>query len=81
MNDIEAFTKEQLAAEIQRLSTVNVQLVTDKMETKKIKVNLEADKARLFGEKNSLVVKKEEFRVEIVMLNAAGLFNAPVRGY
>jgi len=40
-----AFTKEQLAAEIQRLSAANAQLVNDKIETEKIKVNLEVDRA------------------------------------
>ena len=34
--------------------------VTDKMETEKAKVNLEVDRARLLGEKNSLVAKREE---------------------
>ncbi len=43
-NDIEAYTKEQLAVEIQRLTTTNVQLVTNKMETEKTKVNLEVDR-------------------------------------
>ncbi len=43
------------------------------METEKAKVNLEADKVRLFGEKNSLVAKKKEFRVEIVVLNVANV--------
>ncbi len=43
------------------------------METEKAKVNLEADRVRLFDEKNSLVVKREEFRTEIVTLNAANV--------
>ncbi len=72
---IEVFIKEQLAVEIQRLSVANAQLVIDKMETERAKVNLKADRIRLFGEKNSLVVKREELRVEIVVINAAGLFN------
>jgi len=76
-----AFTKEQLAAEIQRLSAANAQLVTDKIETEKIKVNLEADKARLFSEKNSLIAKKKELRTEIAILNVAGPSNALVRGH
>ncbi len=53
-NGIEAFIKEQLAVEIQRFSTTNAQLMIDKMETEKAKVNLKADKIRLFGKKNSL---------------------------
>jgi len=50
------------------------------METERTKVNLEADKVRLLGEKNSLVVKKEELRAEIVVINAVGSFNVLVRG-
>ncbi len=78
MSGAESYIKEQLAAEIQRLSAANVQLVNDKMETEKIKVNLEVDRVRLFGEKNSLVVKREELRIEIAALNAAGSSNALV---
>ena len=52
--------------------------MTDKIKTEKAKVNLKADKTRLFGEKNSLVVKREELRAEIVTLNAT---NVLVRGY
>ncbi len=48
-NGVEVYTKEQLATEIQRLTTINVQLMTDKMETERTKVNLETDKARLLG--------------------------------
>ncbi len=81
MSGAKAFTKEQLAAEIQRLSAANAQLVTDKIETEKIKVNLEADKARLFSEKNSLIAKKKELRTEIAILNVAGPSNALVRGH
>ena len=44
MNNAEVFTKEQLAVEIQRFSIANTQLVTDKIETEKIKVNLEIDR-------------------------------------
>jgi len=51
------------------------------METEKAKVNLEADRTQLFDEKNSLVVKKEEFRTEIVILNVAGSSNVPVCRY
>ena len=81
VSSTKAYTKEQLAAEIQRLSTANVQLINDKIETEKIKVNLEADRVRLLGEKNSLVAKREELRVEIAALNAVGLSNAPIRGH
>ncbi len=48
------------------------------METEKVKVNLETDRVQLFGEKNSLVVKKEELRTEIVVLN---VINVLVCGY
>ncbi len=47
----------------------------DKIETEKVKINLETNRIRLLGEKNSLVVKKEEFRAEIVTLNVA---NVPI---
>ncbi len=36
---------------------------------------------RLLREKNSLVIKREELRAEIIAMNAAGSFNALVRGY
>ena len=52
--------------------------MVDKTETEKAKVNLEANKVQLFGEKNSLIVKKEKFRAEIAVLNVAGLFNVLV---
>ncbi len=80
-NDIEIYIKEQLVAEIQRFTITNVQLMTNKMETERIKVNLEADRARLLEKKNSLVVKREELRAEIVTLNVAGFFNVLVRRY
>ena len=51
------------------------------METEKTKVNLETDRARLLDEKNSLVVKREEFRTEIAALNAAGPSNVLIRGH
>ena len=50
----------------------------DKIETEKAKVNLEADRTRLFNEKNSLVAKKEKLRAEIAALNVA---NVLVRGH
>ncbi len=74
-NGIKAYNKETLNDEIRRLTTANIQLMTDKMETEKAKVNLEVDRVQLFGEKNSLVVKRKEFRAEIVALNAAGPSN------
>ncbi len=81
INGTKAYTKEQLAVEIQRLSTANAQLINDKIKTEKIKVNLEANRARLLGKKNSLIAKREELRAEITVLNAVGPSNAPVRGY
>ena len=53
----------------------------DKMEIEKVRVNLETDKARLLGKKNSLVVKKKELRAEIITLNVAGPLNIPIRRY
>ncbi len=53
----------------------------NKMETEKAKVNLEADRIQLLGEKNSLIVKKKELRTEIATLNVIGLFNIPVYRY
>ncbi len=53
----------------------------DKMKIEKVRVNLKADKIRLFDEKNSLVVKKEEFRTETIILNVVGPFNVLVCGY
>ena len=70
-----------MAIKIQRFSAANAQLVNNKMETEKIKVNLKADKIRLFGEKNSLVAKRKELRAKIVALNAVGLSNISVRSY
>ncbi len=80
-NGVESYTKEQLAVEIQRLSTANVQLITDKMETEKIKVNLKVDRTRFFGKKNFLIVKKEELQTEIVVLNVVRLSNASIYSY
>ena len=80
-NGVKTYTKEQLAAKIQRFITVNVQLVTDKIKTERTKINLEADRVQLLGEKNSLVVKREELRAEIVALNAVGLSNVLIRGH
>ena len=80
-NGVEAYSKKVLGNEIRRLTTANAQLVTDKMETEKARVNLEADRIRLFGEKNSLVAKKKELRIKIATLNAVGFSNVPIRGY
>ena len=55
--------------------------MTDKMKTEKARVNLKIDRTRLFDEKNSLVVKKEEFRAEIVTLNIAGSSNILICSY
>jgi len=53
----------------------------NKMKTEKVRVNLEIDRTQLLDEKNSLVVKREELRAEIAILNAAGPSNVPIRGY
>ncbi len=78
INNVEVYSKEILGDKIRRLTTTNIQLVTDKIETEKVKVNLEVDKVRLFGEKNSLVAKREELRAEIAVLNAT---NVPIRSH
>ncbi len=78
---VEVYSKEALGDEIRRLIIANVQLMTDKMETEKVRVNLEADRIQLFGKKNSLVAKKKELRAEIVVLNVVGLSNVPIRSY
>ncbi len=44
MSGVEAYNKEVLGDKIRRLIAVNIQLMTDKMEIEKVKVNLEADK-------------------------------------
>ncbi len=81
INGIETYNKEILGDEIRRLITVNVQLIADKIKTEKVKVNLKADRIRLFGKKNSLVAKRKELRIEIATLNAIGLSNVLIRGY
>jgi len=77
-NGIKAYSKETLGDEIRRLTAANVQLVTNKMETEKTRVNLEANRTRLLGKKNSLITKREELRTEIVVLN---ITNVPIRGH
>ncbi len=80
-NGVEVYSKETLGDKIRRLITTNIQLMTDKIETEKARINLEVDKARLLGEKNSLVVKREELRAEIATLNVAGPLNVLIRSY
>ncbi len=75
---IEAYNKETLDDKIRRLTTTNIQLMTNKIEIEKARVNLEVDKVRLFGKKNSLVTKREELRAEIAILNTV---NVPIRNY
>ena len=78
MNGIEDYNKEVLDNKIRKLTIANIQLITNKMETKKVRINLKVDRTRLLDEKNSLVVKKEEFRTEIVILNIIRFSNVPV---
>ncbi len=80
-NGVETYSKEVLSDEIRRLTVANTQLVTNKIKIEKTKVNLETDRIRLFGEKNSLVVKREELRTEITALNAIGPFNILTHSY
>ncbi len=80
-SNVEVYNKKTLDDEIRKLTTANIQFVTDKIKTKKARVNLEIDKTRLFDKKNSLIVKKEEFRAEIAILNAAGFSNPLIRGH
>ncbi len=80
-NGVEVYNKEVLGDEIRRLTVANVQLVTNKTETEKAKINLKTDRMWLFNEKNSLVVKREELRAEIAILNAAGFSNVLIRSY
>src|SRR6266699_1776827 len=77
-NDVEAYSKEALDDEIRRLTTTNAQLMTDKIEIEKTKVNLEINRTRLLNKKNSLVVKKKELRAEIAILNVA---NVPIHNH
>ncbi len=62
MNDVETYSKEILNDKIRKLIIINIQLITDKIETEKVKVNLKANKIRLFDKKNSLIAKREELR-------------------
>jgi len=78
ISNVKAYIKKILNNEIRKLIIVNTQLITNKIKTEKVKVNLEADKIRLFDKKNFLMVKKEELRAEIVTLN---IVNIPVCKY
>jgi hypothetical protein len=65
ISGVEAYSKEQLAEEIRRLTMANVQLANDKLRTEATNVKLEADRNRLINEKNILVAKREELRTEL----------------
>jgi len=80
-NDIETYNKEILSDEIFKLIIANVQLMTNKIKTKKTRVNLETDRIQLFGKKNSLVIKKKELQTEIVILNTTGSSNLLIYDY
>ncbi len=43
-NDIEAYSKKTLSNKICRLTTTNIQLITNKIKTKKTKINLKPNK-------------------------------------
>ncbi len=43
-NNIEIYNKEILSDKIHRLTTINIQLIIDKIKIEKVKVNLEVDK-------------------------------------
>ncbi len=77
-NNVEVYNKEILSDEIRKLTTTNVQLIINKMETEKIKVNLKTDKIQLFDKKNSLVIKREELRTEIIALYTVGPSNISI---
>ncbi len=50
-NGIETYSKETLNDKIYRLTTTNVQLMINKIETEKTKINLKVDRVRLFDKK------------------------------
>ena len=69
---IDAYSKEDLAKEIQRLQTVQSQLLLDKTTLQETNNELEADKGRLasdevrlINEKNTLVAQRQELRGEL----------------
>ncbi len=80
-NNVETYNKKILGDKIRKLITTNVQLMIDKIEIKKIRINLKTDKIRLLDKKNSLIVKKEKLRTEIVILNVARSSNVPIRNH
>ncbi len=80
-NGIETYSKKALNDKIRKLTTTNVQLITNKMETEKVKINLEANKTRLLDKKNSLIAKRKELRTKIAALYTAGSSNILVRGH
>ena len=69
-NSIETYSKEQLAEEIRRLTTANVQLVNNKLGTEATNAKLEADRNRLISEKNIFVAKREELQTEFATTKA-----------
>ncbi len=77
-NGVEAYNKKILNNKIYRLIIANAQLMTNKIETKKTRVNLETNKTQLFNEKNSLIVKRKKLRTEITTLNVV---NIPIRSH
>jgi hypothetical protein len=62
---VEAYSKEQLAEEICKLTIANAQLVNDKLGAEATNTKLEADRNKLINEKNILVAKREELRTEL----------------
>jgi len=81
INDVETYSKKILDDKIRKLTTTNVQLMTDKIKTEKTKVNLKADKVQLFDKKNFLIIKRKKLRTEIIILNATKLFNILICRY
>ena len=67
---VEAYSKEQLAEEIRRLTSANAQLANDKLEVEATNAKLEADRNRLVSEKNIFVTKREELRAELAATRA-----------
>ncbi len=80
-NGVKTYIKEQLTVEIQRFTTVNTQLMTDKIKTERTKVNLKTDRMRLLRKKNFLIVKRKELRVEIAAMNTVGPSNVLIRSH
>jgi len=80
-NGVKTYSKEVLNDKISKLTAANIQLVTDKIKIEKVKVNLKVNKIRLFDEKNSLIAKRKELRIEIAALNITGHSNILVCRY